>query len=72
MGNVLVAIAVFTVFVILCLGLYTLWKGGDVAATYSNRLMRLRVVAQFIAIVLIMAVLALSGPRLPSPAPTYM
>jgi hypothetical protein len=60
MGKLLVAIAVGIVFVVLCLGLYTLWKGGDVAATYSNRLMRLRVVAQFIAIVLIMAVLALS------------
>jgi hypothetical protein len=60
MGKALVAVAVFTVFVILCLGLYTLWKGGDTAATYSNRLMRLRVVAQFIAIILIMAVLALS------------
>lgn len=60
MGKILVAIAVGIVFVVLCLGLYTLWKGGDVAATYSNRLMRLRVVAQFIAIILIMAVLALS------------
>jgi hypothetical protein len=60
MGNALVAVAVFTVFVILCLGLYTLWKGGEVAATYSNKLMRLRVVAKFIAIILIMAVLALS------------
>ena len=60
MGSAIVAIAVFVVFVILCLGLYTLWKGGDVAATYSNKLMRLRVLAQFIAILLIMAVLALS------------
>ena len=60
MGSTIVAIAVFVVFVILCLGLYTLWKGGDVAATYSNKLMRLRVLAQFIAILLIMAVLALS------------
>jgi len=60
MGSLIVGIAVFVVFVILCLGLYTLWKGGDVAATYSNKLMRLRVLAQFIAILLIMAVLALS------------
>jgi hypothetical protein len=60
MGSAIVGIAVFVVFVILCLGLYTLWKGGDVAATYSNKLMRLRVLAQFIAILLIMAVLALS------------
>jgi hypothetical protein len=60
-GSVLVAVAVFAVFVILCLGLYTLWKGGDVAATYSNRLMRIRVLAQFIAIIIIMGVLYFSG-----------
>jgi hypothetical protein len=60
-GSVLVAIAIFAVFVILCLGLYTLWKGGDVAATYSNRLMRIRVLAQFIAIIIIMGVLYFSG-----------
>ena len=56
-GGILVAIAIGVVFIILCLGLYTLWKGGDVAATYSNRLMRLRVLAQFIAIIIIMGVL---------------
>lgn len=28
MGKLLVAIAVGIVFVVLCLGLYTLWKGG--------------------------------------------
>jgi hypothetical protein len=60
-GSILVAVAIGVVFVILCLGLYTLWKGGDVAATYSNRLMRLRVLAQFIAIIYIMAVLYFSS-----------
>ena len=60
-GSILVAIAIFVVFVILCLGLYTLWKGGDVAATYSNKLMRIRVLAQFIAIIIIMGVLYFSG-----------
>jgi len=60
MGSALVGVAVFVVFVILCLGLYTMMKGGDTAATYSNRLMRLRVVAQFVAIILIMAVLFFS------------
>jgi hypothetical protein len=59
-GQVLVAIAIGVVFVILCLGLYTLWAGGEVAATYSNRLMRLRVMAQFIAVCIIMAVLFFS------------
>jgi hypothetical protein len=57
MGNAVIAIAIFTVFVILCLGLYTLWKGGETAATYSNKLMRIRVLAQFVAIILIMIVL---------------
>ena len=35
-------------------------KGGTTSATYSNKLMRLRVIAQFIAIILIMAVLFFS------------
>jgi len=60
MGSALVGVAIFVVFVVLCLGLYTMMKGGDTAATYSNKLMRLRVVAQFIAIILIMAVLFFS------------
>lgn len=60
-GSILVAVAVGAVFIVLCLGLYTLWKGGDVAATYSNKLMRIRVLAQFIAIIIIMGVLYFSG-----------
>ena len=57
MGKVIVAIAIAVVAVILCLGLFTLYKGGDTSRTWSNRLMRLRVVAQFIAILIILAVL---------------
>jgi heme/copper-type cytochrome/quinol oxidase subunit 2 len=60
MGKILVAIAVGIVFVVLCLGLYTLWRGGDVATSWSNKLMRIRVLAQAIAIVIIMAVLFFS------------
>ncbi|MEY4964748.1 MAG: hypothetical protein RL274_331 [Pseudomonadota bacterium] len=60
MGNILVAIAIGIVFVVLCLGLYTLMKGGEVSRTWSNKLMRIRVLAQFAAIVLIMVVLYLS------------
>ena len=55
MGKALVAVAVGIVFVVLCMGLYTLWKGGTASATWSNRLMRIRVLAQFIAIIIIMA-----------------
>ncbi len=56
-GKLVVAIALGVVVSILLAGLYTLWKGGDTAVSWSNRLMRLRVLAQFIAIVLIMTVL---------------
>jgi heme/copper-type cytochrome/quinol oxidase subunit 2 len=60
MGKALVAIAVGIVFVVLCLGLYTLWKGGAASASWSNKLMRIRVLAQAVAIVIIMAVLYFS------------
>jgi hypothetical protein len=56
-GSFLVAIAVAAVTCVLLAGLYTLWVGGAVSATWSNRLMRIRVLAQFIAIIIIMAVL---------------
>ncbi|OJT96961.1 MAG: hypothetical protein BGN82_08550 [Alphaproteobacteria bacterium 65-7] len=59
-GKALVGVAVLIVFIVLLLGLYTLWKGGDTARTWSNRLMRIRVLAQAVAIVIIMAVLYLS------------
>lgn len=60
-GGVVVAIAIFVVALILTAGLYTLWVGGEVSRTWSNRLMRIRVLAQFIAILIIMAVLYISG-----------
>jgi ABC-type Mn2+/Zn2+ transport system permease subunit len=53
----LVAIAISVVGAILLAGLYTLWVGGETSRNWSNRLMRLRVLAQFIALVVIMAVL---------------
>jgi hypothetical protein len=60
MGKLLVAVAVGVVFMVLCLGLFTLWKGGTTSATWSNKLMRIRVLAQFIAVIIIMAVLYFS------------
>jgi hypothetical protein len=60
MGKILIVVAVGIVFLVLCLGLYTLWKGGDTARTWSNKLMRIRVLAQFIAIIIIMTVLYFS------------
>jgi heme/copper-type cytochrome/quinol oxidase subunit 2 len=60
MGKILVGVAVAIVFIVLCLGLYTLWRGGDTARSWSNKLMRIRVLAQAIAIVIIMTVLFFS------------
>ena len=59
-GKIIVGLAVLSVAVVLCLGLYTLWVGGDTARTWSNKLMRIRVLAQAVAVVIIMAVLYFS------------
>ena len=57
MGNLLIAGAIGSVALILLAGLYTLWKGGAVSASWSNKLMRIRVLAQAIAIVIVLLVL---------------
>ena len=59
--NVLIAFLIFVVLAILVAGLFTLWVGGDFAKKWSNRLMRYRIIAQFIAIVVIMGLLYFSG-----------
>jgi hypothetical protein len=59
--NISIPIVIFAVFVVLCFGLYTLFKGGDVARSYSNKLMRLRIVLQFVAVMLMMAGLWLAS-----------
>jgi hypothetical protein len=48
----LVPLAVGVVFVVLLLGLWNMLRGGS--AHTSQRLMRLRVLAQFVAIILIL------------------
>ncbi|MFJ5368974.1 twin transmembrane helix small protein [Bosea sp. CER48] len=54
-SNTLVSVAVGAVAIVLLLGLVNMLRGGS--ANTSQRLMRLRVVLQFIAIILIVAVL---------------
>ena len=39
------------VAIVLVMGIYTLFKGGSTSKKYSNKLMQLRVLIQFIAIV---------------------
>jgi hypothetical protein len=55
-GKVIVSIAILAVVAVLGAGLYTLWIGGDTARTWSNKLMRIRVLAQAVAVLIIIAV----------------
>ena len=59
-GKFLVGIALFVVTAVLAAGLYTLWVGGETSLNWSNRLMRIRVVAQLIAVIIIIIVAYLS------------
>ena len=52
MSHVAVPIAIGAVAVVLLLGLYNMMRGGS--ANTSQKLMRLRVLLQFIAIIVIM------------------
>jgi len=53
----LVPAALAVVFVILCFGIYAMFRGGDFGRSWSNRAMRMRVVAQFVAVLILMAAL---------------
>ncbi|MGO4172029.1 twin transmembrane helix small protein [Bosea sp. TAF32] len=55
LSNTLVSVAVGAVSIVLLLGLANMLRGGS--ADTSQKLMRLRVVLQFVAIILIVAVL---------------
>jgi hypothetical protein len=60
-GQTLVMVSLLVVALVLLAGLYTLWIGGETSRNWSNRLMRLRVLAQFVAIIIIMSVLYFSS-----------
>ena len=44
-----------SVAVVLIMGIYTLFKGGNTSKKYSNKLMQLRVLLQFVAIILLVS-----------------
>ena len=41
------------VAIVLIMGIFTLFKGGSTSKKYSNKLMQLRVLLQFVAIILL-------------------
>lgn len=51
--KILSIILLIAVGVVLILGIGTLFKGGNTSKKYSNKLMQLRVLLQFLAIVIL-------------------
>jgi len=51
--NYLIPISLLLVFAVLCFGIYTLFRGGDFGRSWSNKAMRMRVLMQFIAILVL-------------------
>ena len=51
----LIPIALALVFAALVFGLIALFRGGDFGRSWSNKAMRMRVLAQFVAIVVLVA-----------------
>jgi hypothetical protein len=51
----LIFAALGAVGIVLALGIYSLFRGGDFGRSWSNKLMRLRVVTQAVAVAVLMA-----------------
>ena len=51
--KILSIVFLIAVGIVLILGIGTLFKGGNTSKKYSNKLMQLRVLLQFIAIILL-------------------
>jgi hypothetical protein len=53
--NILIPVTLVAVLITLGVGIFALFRGGDFGRSYSNKLMRLRVLLQFIAVVVLCA-----------------
>lgn len=53
--DLLIPLALGAVAIVLAFGIYTLFRGGEFGRSYSNKLMRLRVALQAVAIVVLVA-----------------
>ena len=59
--DILIVVAIAAVSINLGFGLYSLFRGGEFARSHSNKLMRLRVGLQAVAIVILLVALFLKG-----------
>ena len=53
----LIPVAFLAVVAVLSIGLYGMFKGGEFNKKYSNKMMRMRITLQFIALVVIISAL---------------
>ena len=53
----LIPAALLAVATVLAVGIYSLFRGGEFGRSYSNKLMRLRVVTQAIAVAILVGAL---------------
>ena len=51
--KILAIVLLIAVGIVLILGIGTLFKGGETSKKYSNKLMQLRVILQFVAILVL-------------------
>lgn len=59
--SILIPVALAAVALTLAAGIYALFRGGEFGRAYSNKLMRLRVLLQFCAILILVAAVAWRG-----------
>ena len=59
--NILIIVAVGAVIVILGMGLWNMFRGGD--GNLSQKLMRARVISQFVAVILLMIAVFFFAPK---------
>jgi hypothetical protein len=53
--DLIVPVSLLAVLTALGFGIYALFRGGEFGRSYSNKLMRLRVVLQFVAVMILVA-----------------
>ena len=60
---IIIIISMAVVLIILMVGIGGFGKGGEFNRKYANKIMRLRILAQFLAVAIILLFVYLSGSR---------
>ena len=60
---ILIILSMAAVLIILMVGIGGFGKGGEFNRKYANKIMRLRILAQFLAVAIILLFVYLSGSR---------